>query len=374
MKKLLFLFVVALSVPSAKARVLSSGSGISILDSAILNSSGVYTVANDFVGTITIAADNVILDLNYKTITGDGPAIVVEDQRNFRIKNGVIAGSGVCGIVFDRVADAEVRAVNFNNNAVVGLFVTTSTCVVVHDCNFTENDEGMRFENSNSSVVFENRIFGNAGSGIRLTNGCNDMVIERNLAVGNLEGINAEMSASVEVIDNTCNKNANGIVAPTSMNMTICRNTCTNNMVSGISLGGGDHTLLENVTKNNGLGIFLGGTTNSTIARNAADRNSGMAGIRMTGATSNTVIENTVSSNSGMGIELDIGSSSNQVTKNTANRNVEGISNSNALNEVTDNTAIANSVINFGGATPPAPATIQAPGSATAVAGLNLSA
>lgn len=64
-----------------------------ITESTTIITPGTYCVANDFVGSITLAADNVTLDLNGHTISTGGITVA---SNNVMVKNGrIINGSGV---------------------------------------------------------------------------------------------------------------------------------------------------------------------------------------------------------------------------------------------------------------------------------------
>lgn len=95
---------------------------------------GNYTLSNDIVGTITISADNVLLNLNGKTITGSVDGIFVSGQNNITIKNGRIKDASVNGINLNTVNDIVISSVDFTVNN-TGILITASDCVVVEYSN-----------------------------------------------------------------------------------------------------------------------------------------------------------------------------------------------------------------------------------------------
>ena len=84
------LFLILVFVAPCFANPIPSGAGLSIVAPTTITVPGNYRLANDIVGTITIAADNVFLDLENKKITAGFNGIVVSGQTEITIKNGTI--------------------------------------------------------------------------------------------------------------------------------------------------------------------------------------------------------------------------------------------------------------------------------------------
>ena len=262
---------------------------------------------------ITIAADNVTIDLMGFTLTGPGNSgsshgIYVEEQSNIEIRNGSIeefAGSGV--LINDEIGNLDqsdrilnIRCLNNNGN---GLYIAASNSQI-KSCSVSGNTLSGIVAGSYSTVegcaVFDNHSTGISGSqGMSITgNTCADNG-------GN--GIGAGSGSSI--IGNTCDHNTlSGIDAHNGS--TLSGNTCYQNQSDGITVEDGATVTGNTCYENTKDGINTNG--GCTIESNTCHTN-GDEGIQA--GPSSTVINNTCRLNTGNGIYLE---GNNLVDRNTA--------------------------------------------------------
>ena len=122
-----------------------------------ITSPGNYCLANNIVGNITIAADDVILDLNNKQISfRNGIALYVDGRKNITIKNGHVKGSST------------------------GAKIYNSTYVRIANVQFTQNNYGGTVEIQNSFDVFISNAYfmQNAAPVISIDTSSNVQVID----------------------------------------------------------------------------------------------------------------------------------------------------------------------------------------------------
>ena len=131
-----FLFLILVFTAQCFANPIPSSTALSIVEPTTITVPGNYRLANDISGTLTIAADDVCLNLENRKISGGVNNIEVTGHSNVSIKNGVIEGA-TRGILIDTCTDIEIHNVDFIDNG-TGLLIITTTCVTVDESTFGE--------------------------------------------------------------------------------------------------------------------------------------------------------------------------------------------------------------------------------------------
>ncbi len=111
-----------------------------------ITKSGSYCLTRDIVGTVTIAADDVCLDLNCHEIDADGApyAIVIQDVKDVTVFNGSVSGSSVAGIFVDPSVSVELFDLFMHDHVLDAIHVEDSQDIFVHDVNFVGDNGGER--------------------------------------------------------------------------------------------------------------------------------------------------------------------------------------------------------------------------------------
>jgi hypothetical protein len=118
---------------------------------------GSYRFANDIVGTITIAASNVTLDLEGRILTGVGLGITVTGQSDIVIKNGQIRNAADRAIVVNQCTNVFIQNLDLTANA-TALYALTTTCLSVSDCTFRQNTAHTLTAIDVNNSIFEKSI------------------------------------------------------------------------------------------------------------------------------------------------------------------------------------------------------------------------
>jgi len=273
----------------------------------------VYTLSGDVSsgGTcFTIGADNVTLDCDGHSITGNG------------------SGYGI-------------------NNSVGYNYTAVKNCIVE---NFSE---GIDFENGASfGTISNNTATSNGDGGIQLVSSSNNTIVNNTFNSNWIGALLRSGSNYNFIANNTAGPNGEyGIYLESSSNNTIANNTVDSNHQGIMIYSGSNYNIITDNTArfNSDIGIFLmSGSNHNMISNNNATSNPNLsrgAGIALEyGDNYNTVTNNTASLSS-IGIVVSYSSSYNNITDNNASSNVEGIyfyfsANNNI---VANNTASSNS-------------------------------
>lgn len=343
-----------------------SGIGLSIVAPTTISIPGNYRLANDIVGTITIAASNVCLDLENKTVTGNVNGIKAVNQEGISIKNGRVEGATTSAIFMHNCSNIDIINVDLVSNA-TGIHLLGSQCSTVELCTITNNsDDGIALENGNNCLIARNNIFSNGTSslnaGILMINDSNNNKIIENFIIGNIaNGILLRSSSSNNLIShNIINEtiasaglNADGIDVESDNNI-ISNNVCNNNQGNGIEVAPGNFNLiLNNNCSNNQSSNIRIENNNNTITGNKCI-NSNEHGIVILGnATNNTINENEFNNNTGSGIMVSGVATNNFFKDNITNHNgtfgIENTTSTLNLNSFFSNSAQQNNMGNFFG-------------------------
>jgi parallel beta-helix repeat protein len=309
-----------------------------------ISSSGFYYIEKDLscaAGThgITIAADNVTLDLMGLSLVGPGGSgvydgIYMNGRTNVEIRNGTVRNFSRRGIFEDGYSGTGHRIINIRvqDNTSAGIFIF-STSNLVERCTAVGNGAYGIYAHVGATVtgnicsdnaadgiytgfgatVTGNTCYNNNGFGICTWFGA---TVTGNTCYSNtIHGISA--SDGTTVTGNTCYDNDyDGINA--LYGTTVTGNTCRFNTGKGIHADGGA-TVTGNTCHGNGShGIYA--LSGATIIGNTCHGN-GSHGIQASDGS--TVIGNTCYSNTNYGIYLggDNFVDQNTATNNTANMN-----------------------------------------------------
>jgi len=188
---------------------------------------------------IIVGADDIRINLNGHTIAGSGVGIgiTLRTRQNVSIGGGIVRGF------------------------VTGIFLATSTDIVIKENGFTANREGVFLNGSSGNVVKNNVAWQNQLRGIMLR--------------PTLSGV---ISTNNEVVDNVLTDNPSGILVTSQPGNTLKGNTISGSSFAAIDFTGGAGAS-GNVVKGNLLTLSA-------------------AGIRFgAGWTQNEFIGNTISTN-----------------------------------------------------------------------------
>lgn len=326
----------------------------------IISQPGSYCLVNDIVGTITIAADRVFLDLNEKTISGAFNGIEIDTQEVITIHNGIIKDNSGDGIFIESCTNVQIENVVLSGNT-HGVFAQRSDCIELNDCVFdSQVSDGIRFSEINSSQIINNKIRANGSEGIILENGSIGNTITNNDILQNsAEGIEINASTRNSIQHNVvCNGNSHGILLDNAANNNIVLENQVNiNSSSGVRIDASfDNLIKSNICNNNTGAVFAGislveNSSRNQVTSNICNSNAGRGVFLDASGTSpddNLVNNNSCSFNDASGIEIT--SNDNTVLLNTINQNgVNGILNSGTGNKFFNNSAFENASIDFSG-------------------------
>ena len=229
-----------------------------------------------------IGADDITVDLNGHTISGDGvtfsTGIRNAGRNNVTIENGTITGFARALHLLG-ASENTIRAITADGNFFSGIFL----------------EAGANRNRIVDCVVINNGSPARPGNGITI-NSSNGNVVTRTLAAGNhTQGIFV----------------GGGADTPASFDTQILNNTAHDNVSNGIGfLGGSGHAVTGNVSMNNGAhGISFssrpvpGIVTNSAITGNTVSGNA-LFGIEVRDGVGNRVVANRSEGNVLSGIAL----------------------------------------------------------------------
>lgn len=227
-----------------------------------LSSPGNYFLTRNLTAAgdcLVIAADNVAIDLNGKTITGNGTGSAISDASIAHpfaiIANGTIRNFGI-GIDLDNSGLATISNVDSSKNVSHGIFI--DRC-----CNTLD-------------AITAN---GNGGTGILIAS--DDSSLSRILANGN--------GAGGILITSCCN--------------TLVASTVSNNTGNGVDMDDCcSFVLSSNIQKNTGIGVKLSSDDNGVIRSNTSKN--GGDGMEFPNSGENMIVASTSNKNGGAGVDL----------------------------------------------------------------------
>lgn len=259
---------------------------IPITEPMTIFQSGLYCLAHDISTTlnagITIVADNVILDLNTRRISGAGiNVVIINGFKDVIVKNGILSGGVVRNLDSFNNTNVLIQDISFADSP-EGALINSSTCVQIERCTFRNHSTaGIIFDGATKSLVVDNKVVCNGGNGIIFQNNTLSSVISQNFCSNNTNGI-----AFFDTFDSVINENiltdnsADGmVISGISTRNTICKDISQGNGGDGLSIisTSSNNLVVENKVSNNGaLGIEDNNLSNK-YANNIATNNAGGA-------------------------------------------------------------------------------------------------
>jgi parallel beta-helix repeat protein len=292
---------------------------------------------------VVIGADDITLDLNGHTISGDGEAFEQCPRREFcdfgvlnvghdgvTVKKGSVRDFFNAGVLIGDVRDNRVLDVSSKGNGFFGFVVSESSRSLIRDSSGSRNPapdgDGLGIFASHDIRVVDSSFKHNAQPGIHIAFGSTDNLIEGNLISDSGPGISIEKADRNRVRRNRFVRNGAGvIVAPGSRNV-IARNHFSRDG-DGIAIEKGRHNVVKRnvVVDAQGDGIYLGldappiGGVDNVVRRNAV-RGSGDDGFDVRRKDNHSVLKRNLAVGSGDD-GFDVESRSTTLAKNTATRN-----------------------------------------------------
>lgn len=109
---------------------------VAINSAGTIAASGVYCLENDITGQITIASDNVVVDLNDHEITGGTNAIVINANiKNVIVRNGRIRSTTNEGVVIEAGCDnIGIQSINFRSTGGYAVSLLGTATNQINNC------------------------------------------------------------------------------------------------------------------------------------------------------------------------------------------------------------------------------------------------
>jgi parallel beta-helix repeat protein len=262
---------------------------------------------------ITIASDNVTLDLNGFMLDGNNVGLtgVVSDTRGVTVRNGTARrwtqhGFNLFGFVSQSVILENVHA---HQNVLNGIVVTNGS---ITGCTARENNLGVQALLSS---------------------------VTRCTAADNVVGFDVQNSSLSE-----CASSSNSAYGISALAGAVVEGCASSNDQIGIRIGDSAYAHHNHVSNSTGAGIAFDGGATGIVSDNAISDSGGFGiavigdfgrvsrnnvstgdtvGIDVAGAN-NTIDDNSVHGNTGLGISVGVGTSGNTVVRNSATGNAAG--------------------------------------------------
>jgi parallel beta-helix repeat protein len=226
--------------------------------------------------------------------TPHGP-IFIENDDNFNISNGVVAGTGTENSPYIienwAISAATTDGIHIKN---------TRAHFIVRNC-LVENGMGGYFVaiwlNNVVNGRIEKNVLDNSLYGVYLVDLFENNIVTNNTSSNNYDGIYLALTSNTTVTNNICSNNTNGIALyPASTNNTLENNQFLNNL-RGIYLrySSNNNSIVKNTSSNNTYGIDLSGSDNTTLDNNTCSNN--LHGIYLEDSTAVKMRSNTLSNN-----------------------------------------------------------------------------
>jgi parallel beta-helix repeat protein len=280
---------------------------IAIMAPVTISTPGNYSLAVDITGQITIAADNVTLDLDGNMIQGEGgPAISMTGQAGITIKNGFIKGA-TNGVFLSTCSDVKIEQVTFSDNTLNGVSASTNIGLCITDCVFHNNTNGVSFSFfSRNCLVAHNKFYDQDVNHLEMSSSLYNVIKNNECSGAGSYGFFVVNSSNNVIEGNMVNQSENsGIRLNASFN-NILRSNQSNNSVNehGIFLtAASNNNLLDgNLANQNALdGINILNSQNNELCNNSCNQNQN--GLVLDTASNNLVVKNSFLENIGVGTD-----------------------------------------------------------------------
>jgi len=148
---------------------------------------GVYKLQNDITTSGTcfvVKADNILLDLNGHTITGEkiGDAIYIRGYDSATIKDGIINNFSE-GIEIEESNNNIIKNIEFNDNdrGRAAIKMEASSYNQIENNNFNLNDGGIYIWDGSNNIIVNNAIKNSWGNGIVFDENSNNQLIDTSI-------------------------------------------------------------------------------------------------------------------------------------------------------------------------------------------------
>lgn len=350
-----FFLITAMISFLATADPIPSGSAQSITVGCVITTSGTYRLSNDIVGTVTIAANNVTLNMDNRRLTGVGNAIEISNRQDITISNGIIANSATNGVLITTCTNIQLSDISFIANT-RPVRATDSFEIIIDKCMIRESN------NTNGSAANGGLI-----SYLTVSNSIiKDCLFENNETVF-IISLNGTINTQIISSDFESNTGASGLVAIRLLgtglaNMLIkdcvfASNTSPATFTAISSAGFNSGTLVDScvITQNVTAGSFNGiNISGSTVKNCIINKNSGTAGSTGISTSTNSVVitdcliqDNASSASAAIG--MSIGSGNSYVANNAVLFNV-GVTSTGINNTTANNLILLNQAQGHGAA------------------------
>ncbi|MBI2937595.1 MAG: right-handed parallel beta-helix repeat-containing protein [Thaumarchaeota archaeon] len=289
---LLILSIAAFNLPAAQAATTGT---LTITSNTVLT--------EDHYGNIIIAADNITLDGNGYTVTGNNSGVGVSlsertgvTVKNLKIKNfatGVSVGgySNNNDIIGNTITNNEWNGIGvgvgsrnntiasntIRNNLQYGIYLHITSGNTVTGNIISNNGNGVFLDTAcDSTTVTGNTIINNGGRGLWLTISKGNTITSNTIS-NNTDGILLTSSSNHNTVTgNAVSDNDYGIYIFSSENNTLTSNSVSNNNRDGIRIWSSNNSLKGNVVSNNNIGILIQGSNNTLTDNNISNNNYGV--------------------------------------------------------------------------------------------------
>lgn len=279
MEKMFIILLFSLSFQALMAQdIVKSGARISIIGPATLTESGEYFLARDSSGPITVAANDIVVDLNNRVISGGFRGVEIDGVENITIQNGTIQNTGDSAIACQNSQNTTFKNLLIDEAGSSGILLISCTGIFLDNvqCQRTLNGAtGVSAANIHQLFVQDSIFKDNALRGLAVNSGSQIMIMDSLFLSNALIGLNLVETQSSIIQSCIAENNANrGISIDNSFNIILKDNQSHNNVDDGIGISGSNFYLQNNITNNNGaFGINNSGTDNSFF-NNKAQQNS----------------------------------------------------------------------------------------------------
>ena len=284
------------------------------------------TLTSDVVGSIQITADDIVLDGNGHTLSGNG------------------SGAGVS---ISEHTGVSVRNISVNG-FFYGLYVNFSTGVTLDANTLGINNYGIYLNSSDGNIISNNSVSDSSATGIFTQESDSNTISGNEVRLSGF-GIFLGRSSLNTVSNNIAASNGlHGITLDSNSNSnTVADNSALDNGANGIALflNSSGNVLSGNTSSGNGAnGLLLYFSPNNVVSNNVSEEN--FNGIQIGSfANDNSIVGNTVRNNSNYGIFIFDLSTTNTVKYNTVSGNGIGVQITNASNNSVYNNNFVNNAV-----------------------------
>ena len=301
-----------------------------------------------------IEADDVTLDLNGHTITGNGgvshSGVEVNGFDRATIKNGTIR-EFQHGVELGDSSNSLVTGNNIKDNGMLVLDINDPDDPT--DDEMVPNGTGIDLIEAQGNVIERNTIKDNVGRGIDVESASSANLVRSNTITGSADrGIDVREASTANVIEgNTFSQNVGMAVdvrGAGTLGNVVRDNTIRDNEGRGINVrqGASTNVIEGNTVKDNGgAGIVVSASDFNEVVDNVVTGN-GTDGLALSDANGNSVHGNRFNTNARDGLNLDEFSMNNVVRDNEMNDNAEqGVRVRTANGDPTNNLFLSNELL-----------------------------